>query len=62
MLECSRGTGLVYESGQYSSCLIIHCCRKVPHNVTSSLLLVLCGVHSLIVPFLDPVRVAVAFV
>ena len=53
---------MVYESGQYSSYLIIRCCRRVARSVTSSLLLVLCGVHSLIVPFLDSVRVAVAFV
>ena len=62
MLECSGGTGLVHESGQYSSCLIIHCIRRVPCSVTSSSLLVLCGVNSLAVPFLDLVHVAVAFV
>ena len=53
---------LIYRSGRYSSCLIDHPLLWEGSSIVTSLIGILCGEHSLSVPFLNPVKVAVVFV
>ena len=63
LLESSGRSGFLYMRVDGTLCALLNsrCCEKGPCSVTS-LVDILCGEHSLSVPFLNPVLVAVAFV